>query len=190
MSLFSNSKVEHLTSEVLSEHIDNQLTSESFMEVETHLTICTDCSFRLDQLSETVNVLRSLPSVKSPRQFVLPKVYKQSSRSIPFAAPVRILAYAAVLFLVVLVGGMLTTSQSSQGEMPILQSFMASPEVIESDINPEKVIQLSQSDGSVESYESGLIDLSDRFIWFITFSLITIIVSTLYIRSIRQSKSY
>ena len=85
---------------------------------------------------------------------------------------------------------MLTTSQSSQGEMPILQSFMASPEVIESDINPEKVIQLSQSDGSVESYESGLIDLSDRFIWFITFSLITIIVSTLYIRSIRQSKSY
>ena len=192
MGLISNSKIEHLTTEMLSEHIDSRLSGDTFMDAEAHLVVCSSCSFRLDQLRETVTVLRSLPSVKSPRQFTLPKIYRHSTPRITFAAPAKILAYAAVLFLVVVGGGMLTTSHNSQGEMPILQSFMTSSEIIESDINPEKVIQLNSIDASVETSGSAgmMTNRSNGFIWFATFSLITGIISIIYLRFVRRSKSY
>ena len=192
MGLLSNSNIEHLTSEMLSEHVDNRLSGDVFMDAEAHLVVCSSCSTRFDTLTETVSMLGSLPSVKSPRQFTLPKIYKRTAPSITFAASAKILAYAAVLFLVVVVGGMLTTSQDSQGEVPLLQSFIISPEMIESDINPEEFIQLNPGGGLVEASDSieTITNRSNSLVWFATFSLITGIITILYLRFLRRSKSY
>jgi len=190
MGLFSSIKTEHLTSERLSELIDNGLSGNSFINAEVHLVACSFCSSQLDQLRETVLVLQSLPSVKPPKQFTLPKTSKHAAHKITFAAPAKVLAYVAVLFLVVVGGGIFTASQTPQGAMPVMQSFMASSELVVSDINIEKVIQLNPADAPVMASDS--VQAENRFnglIYFVSFSVITGIIFILYLRTVRRNRS-
>jgi hypothetical protein len=63
---------QHLTTELLSAFLDQQLTREEQASCSTHLQDCKPCQSVLDELRQTANLLRSLPQLEVPRSFTLP----------------------------------------------------------------------------------------------------------------------
>ncbi len=63
---------QHLTTEQLSTWLDQQLTPEEQAYYRAHLGDCERCQDVLDDLRQTVNLLRSLPQLEVPRSFALP----------------------------------------------------------------------------------------------------------------------
>lgn len=62
---------QHPTTEQLSTWLDQQLTPEEQAYCSTHLEECEQCQHVLDNLQQTVNLLRSLPQLEVPRSFTL-----------------------------------------------------------------------------------------------------------------------
>ena len=63
----------HLTTEQLSALLDNQLSPDEAEEsYQAHLQTCEQCQQELDELRQTVRLLRALPQPPLPRSFTLP----------------------------------------------------------------------------------------------------------------------
>ena len=67
---------QHLTTEQLSTFLDQQLAPEEQALCHAHLEDCKQCQKALDNLQQTVNLLRSLPLLEVPRSFALPVDFK------------------------------------------------------------------------------------------------------------------
>lgn len=67
---------QHLTTEQLSTFLDQQLAPEEQALCRAHLQNCERCQDVLDNLQQTVNLLRSLPQLEVPRSFALPADFK------------------------------------------------------------------------------------------------------------------
>ena len=63
---------QHLTTELLSTLLDQQLTPEEQAYCSAHLGVCEQCQDVLDNLQQTVNLLQLLPQLEVPRSFALP----------------------------------------------------------------------------------------------------------------------
>ena len=105
--------------EALSAYLDGQLSSRQKTQIESQLEANSDLRQALDELSQTRNLLRSLPKRRAPRNFTLtPEMagLRLGVRPLPGAYPVLRLASAlAALFFVVIFAGELI-SQSIQPE--------------------------------------------------------------------------
>ena len=70
---------QHLTTEQLSALLDQQLTPEEQAYCNAHREECEQCQTMLDNLQQTVSLLRSLPQLEVPRSFALPTAFKITS---------------------------------------------------------------------------------------------------------------
>jgi anti-sigma factor RsiW len=70
---------QHLTTEQLSTWLDQQLTPEEQASCHAHLEDCARCQYALNNLRQTVNLLRSLPQLEVPRSFALPADFQITS---------------------------------------------------------------------------------------------------------------
>lgn len=71
----------HLTTEQISELIDDRLTPEAHAHAEEHLRRCAQCQEEFTNLHQVVTMLHALPSPELPRSFTLPA----STKVIPLA---------------------------------------------------------------------------------------------------------
>jgi hypothetical protein len=102
----------HLDEAVLSSLLDDRLEAAERARVERHLAECSACSQQLADLRTTLRLLRELPEVEPPRDFLLAETARQlrlrSPQSGPLALRVapwtRVLGSVAAGFFVVLVG--------------------------------------------------------------------------------------
>ena len=62
----------HLTTEQLSAFLDKELSTQEQSLCQAHLTTCDSCQQQLEELQQTVLLIRALPQVPQPRSFVLP----------------------------------------------------------------------------------------------------------------------
>jgi hypothetical protein len=68
----TNSRVEHRrVREILSVYIDGELPSGDRARVEEHLAECADCTWELETLRQTVDLVGQLPKVPVPRAFTI-----------------------------------------------------------------------------------------------------------------------
>lgn len=139
---------QHPTTEQLSTWLDQQLTPEEQAYCGAHLQACEWCQDTLDDLEQTVNLLRSLPQLEVPRSFALPADFKLTSevnqqqqtgqstttfrRRLP--TPLRrtlraVSALAAVIGLFFALSSFIATSQptANQSTRPTLSSSNSSP---------------------------------------------------------------
>lgn len=103
--------------ELISAYLDNQVTAAEKQFFERHLASCADCRAQLEVTRSMVTALRAMPTVKAPRSFVLPRALaKQPKRSIFAWYPALRLAtvVAAIVFMIVFAGDLLTTRTTSQ----------------------------------------------------------------------------
>lgn len=72
MSDFGKTKAEHRRiTEMLSVYIDGELPSRDRAKVEEHLAECDDCTWELETLRQTVDLVGGLPKVPVPRAFTI-----------------------------------------------------------------------------------------------------------------------
>ncbi len=102
MPRFSKKQGCEETREQLSAHIDGQLTSEEKGSLEEHLASCKPCQQELESLRATKSVLSFMPSVATPRSFLL--VVEQPARRPAFGFLRLATAVAAVLLILVQIG--------------------------------------------------------------------------------------
>jgi Putative zinc-finger len=62
---------QHLADESLSALVDEQLNAEEARSARAHLETCSACQQHLDELRSVVALLRAMPDVEPPRQFLL-----------------------------------------------------------------------------------------------------------------------
>lgn len=78
----------HLTTEQLSALLDNQLSpDESEESYQAHVQNCEQCQQELDELRQTVLLLRALPQPPLPRSFTLPASFAGASTASEIGAP-------------------------------------------------------------------------------------------------------
>ncbi len=95
----------HLSDETLSTLVDGQLAAAERSAAQAHLAACAACAQRLAELEAVVRLLRALPEVEPPREFVLgrrrlaaePRVRQLAAW---YGASRAFAAAAAALFLV------------------------------------------------------------------------------------------
>ncbi|HEY3117458.1 MAG TPA: zf-HC2 domain-containing protein, partial [Chloroflexota bacterium] len=98
-------QTDHLTTEQLSASLDGQLSENERSIVEEHLASCPECLRELDELRQTVTLLRALPAAVPPRSI---RIYESGEvprrASQPWALPtwLRAMGGAAAAFMVVL----------------------------------------------------------------------------------------
>ena len=68
---FGKARRAHISTQLLSDYLDNQTSREQRVRIEEHLHSCADCRAELMSLRQTVAVLRALPRVTVPRAFTL-----------------------------------------------------------------------------------------------------------------------
>lgn len=93
--LFGRGKKEERRDELLSAYLDGELSAEEQARVEAQLAADPALQADLDGLRQTVALVRDLPQVPAPRNFVLPQTTAARPRSAPLARPRR--AWAAPL---------------------------------------------------------------------------------------------
>jgi len=93
----------HVTEKV-SSYLDGQLSVDERRQVEEHLKNCSECQRELDELKQTVALLRACPPAKLPRSFILTAEMAEPSNVLRLwvrFAP-ALTAVAAVLLALVL----------------------------------------------------------------------------------------
>src|SRR4051812_7211989 len=78
---------DHATIEELSALLDGELTLDEQAKVEEHLDGCLACRRELEDLRQTVMRVSQLPTLATPRSFVLPS--ESRSVAVPFHARIR-----------------------------------------------------------------------------------------------------
>jgi Tol biopolymer transport system component len=68
---FGNVQSAHVSVELLSSYLDNQVTLEEQLRVEQHLRTCASCRAELNSLRQTVALMQALPRIRVPRAFTL-----------------------------------------------------------------------------------------------------------------------
>lgn len=95
--------------ENLSPFLDGQLSAYERRRVERHLRECPDCRADFESLRQTVALLRTLPSVKLPRSFVLPASegvrQRETQRSRVAYGYLRLATVMATALLVLVISG-------------------------------------------------------------------------------------
>jgi hypothetical protein len=99
--------------ELFSAYIDKHVTADEKSFVEQHVAVCADCRAKLQTTRAMVAALHSMPMMKAPRSFVLPKEMARQvrpRRSIFAWYPALRLAttLAAIAFVIVFAGDLLT----------------------------------------------------------------------------------
>ncbi len=107
---------DHIRTQALfSAYIDQQATADEKKFVERHLAVCDqDCRAVLAQTRSMISSTRSLPRVKAPRSFVLPKsLARQPARSIfDWYPALRLATSIAVIAFVLVFAGDLFSQRS------------------------------------------------------------------------------
>jgi len=104
--------------DLISAYLDQQVTPEEKQFFESHISACADCRAQLEATRSMVAALKTMPSVKAPRSFVLPReMAKQPKRSIFAWYPTLRLAtaLAAIAFVVLFAGDLLISRSGSGG---------------------------------------------------------------------------
>ena len=73
-SFFGNAQSAHVSVDLLSGYLDNQVTPEERARIEQHVRGCATCQAELQSLHQTVAMLHALPRVPVPRAFTLSEV--------------------------------------------------------------------------------------------------------------------
>jgi hypothetical protein len=119
--------------ELLSAYLDGQLSAEERADLEAQLAIDPDLRAGLDALRHTVGLVRDLPPVPVPRNFILPQTAAarpQPVRPAPlrraWAAPFLTAATAVfgLLFAVVLAGDLLLSGAGGIASAPMPETLM------------------------------------------------------------------
>ncbi len=109
---FKRSREQEQRDELLSAYLDGQLAAEERARLEAQLATDPALRTELEALRRTVALVRNLPRVPAPRNFVLPQTIAIRPRPVPAVRSRRALAplftvatsIAALLFIAVLVG--------------------------------------------------------------------------------------
>jgi len=131
--LFARRTERERRDELLSAYLDGELSAEERARLETQLA--TDAALRaeLDALRHTVSLVRGLPSIPVPRNFILPQTAGASPRPAQrvrlrraWAAPFLTAATAVVslLFVVVLAGDLLFSGMGGLASTPAPERAM------------------------------------------------------------------
>lgn len=168
--------------ELLSAYLDGELSSQERRQLEARLAVDPQLRERLEDLRHTVTLVRELPPVSAPRNFLLsPEMVGETRRSAPSSRRTSFLgnwlapglAFASglsgLLFLVVLIGGMLglqnpwlarptppapdQVAMVEQPEEPAEESTTAQPMFLEAG-TPESAGELSLEDQAVTGTET------------------------------------
>jgi anti-sigma factor RsiW len=79
----TNAKAEHRRIiEMLSVYIDGELPPEDRARIEEHLAGCADCTWELETLRQTVDLIGQLPKVSVPRAFTIQETPRPSRLSL------------------------------------------------------------------------------------------------------------
>lgn len=119
--------------ETLSAYLDGQLTPRENARLEARLQADVDMRNSLEQLRRTRVVLRSLPKLRSPRNYTLsPSRVRRTNMSTSKVYPALRLASAMAMFLFVLVviGDFLTPVQKGASISPMAGKVSATQEVM------------------------------------------------------------
>jgi hypothetical protein len=114
--------------ELFSAYIDQRTTADEQAFVERHVAACADCRAQLQATRSMVAALKAMPVVKAPRSFVLPKsMAVQPKPSIFNWYPTLRLAtaFAAIAFVLVFAGDLLTVRPAGGGNLVMSASSPA-----------------------------------------------------------------
>jgi hypothetical protein len=113
---FRNSQHQHVSEDLLSAYLDNQVTAAERDRIERHLRACKTCQRELDTLRQTVALLRVMPRVPVPRAFTLSEaqvgIHRRSARPAWYSGALRGIAAVSALVLVALVATTLLRRQA------------------------------------------------------------------------------
>ncbi len=117
----------HISDELLSAYLDNEITAQERRQVTAHLATCASCRENLQSLRAAVALVRALPRVPVPRAFTLTEAIvgarPRKARSPWIVTYLRGATVVAAMMLVVLVGGDLFLRSAQQTpQMVALQS--------------------------------------------------------------------
>jgi len=95
---------------LLSTYLDGRASQAERALVERHLKSCANCERNLASLRATVAAVRTMPHVRAPRSFALPRSMAKQPRSTPWLYPLlrTATAFAAFLFVLVVAGDLYT----------------------------------------------------------------------------------
>jgi anti-sigma factor RsiW len=124
---------EHERVEVLlSTYLDGRASHAERALVEHHLKSCADCARNLATLRATVAAVRTMPHVRAPRSFALPRSMAKQPRSTPWSYPLlrTATAIATFLFAVVVAGDLYTRFTLFSTSAPMAAPAALPPTVI------------------------------------------------------------
>lgn len=123
--------------ELLSAYLDGQLSAEVRTRLEAELAADPALRAELEALRRTVALVRDLPRVSAPRNFILPQTVAPRPRPVPLRsrrslAPLLTAAtsLAALLFLAVLIGDLLISSASHRALAPAAPLLVEKQEMV------------------------------------------------------------
>lgn len=114
--------------ELFSAYIDRQVTADEREFVEQHVAACADCRAQLQATRSMVVALKTMPMVKAPRSFVLPRSMAVKSKPSIFNwyPTLRLAtAFAAIAFVLVFAGDLLTVRPVGGGNLVMSASSPA-----------------------------------------------------------------
>jgi negative regulator of sigma E activity len=96
----------HLSAEVISALIDNELGNDQLHQARAHLSTCLECSARLDSVRSVVTMVGGLPAVEpSPYESAeIRKAVAENSIRAPWFNRVPRLAWAAAALMIIIAG--------------------------------------------------------------------------------------
>jgi hypothetical protein len=147
--------------ELLSTYLDDQLSSRERERLEARLATDPTLQAELEALRRTVSLVRDLPPVPIPRNFILPQTAAERPQPAPLSRPRR--AWAAplltaatvvvsLLFVVILAGDLLLVSRMSNlATAPEPSALMEAPQMamepspiiekVELEVEAERVVE-------------------------------------------------
>jgi anti-sigma factor RsiW len=118
-----NGRIHNQVAELLSAYIDDEVTTEERVLIESHLATCTSCTHDMAALRQTVSLVGQLPQVPAPRPFTLRESDVRPARParrawwrLPWAQGLA--AATAMLVCVVVVAGVYLLGQGGMVGAP------------------------------------------------------------------------
>ncbi|SVD10511.1 uncharacterized protein METZ01_LOCUS363365, partial [marine metagenome] len=111
---------------MISSYLDSALSNKDMEQIDFHIASCDFCAQEIDEFRAVVGVLRAMPTVPAPRNFVIPVPARswipEPSRSWWSPAPLlglRAAAAGAAIALAVVFAGDLSGALGSAPDVPI-----------------------------------------------------------------------